>query len=104
MPLNCHQSGKAPGEALKTQLGSCVSISGDTVAEPIDQTPQQKHTNPSSACLCVDELAALPAQLSSLCKKPDDLGERGAILPEKSMAAFEHAQGRPWDSSSHVFL
>ena len=44
----------------------------------------------------LDELAA------SFRKKPDDLGERGAILPEKLMAAFEHAQGRAWDSLRHT--
>jgi hypothetical protein len=33
--------------------------------------------------------AALPPPASSLGKKPDDLGERGAILPEEMMAASE---------------
>jgi hypothetical protein len=40
----------------------------------------------------------------SLCKKPDDLGECGAILPEKLMAALEHAQRSPRDSSHHAVL
>jgi hypothetical protein len=38
----------------------------------------------------VAAMAASPA-ISSFCKKPDDLRERGAILPEKLMATFEHA-------------
>jgi len=41
---------------------------------------------------------------SSFRKKPDDLGERGAILPEKQMATFEHAQGGSRDSFRHAFL
>ena len=50
------------------------------------------------------ELPASPAQFFSFCKKPDDLSERGAILPEKLVATFEHAQGRSWDSSHHTLL
>jgi len=49
-------------------------------------------------------LPASPAQFFSFCKKPDDLSERGAILPEKLVATFEHAQGRSWDSSHHTLL
>src|SRR5271166_6827277 len=94
------------------QVASCehfptdyrISISGDRVAEPIGLTPQQKHTDSHQRMSMRGRAPALPAQLSSFCKKPDDLGERRAILPEKLMAAFEHAQDRPWDSSSHVFL
>jgi hypothetical protein len=63
----------------------CISSSGGMAAEPIG-------------------LAASPTQFSSFCKKPDDLSERGAILPEKLMATFEHAQGCSWDSSHHTLL
>ena len=46
----------------------------------------------------------LAGTVFSFCKKPDDLGERGAILPEKLMAALEHEQGSSWDSSHHALL
>jgi hypothetical protein len=46
----------------------------------------------------------LAGTVFSFCKKPDDLGERGAILPEKLMATLEHEQGSSWDSSHHALL
>jgi hypothetical protein len=52
----------------------------------------------------MSQLVALPAQFSSFSKKPNDLVERGAILPEKLMSTFEHAQGRSWDFCNHAFL
>jgi hypothetical protein len=49
-------------------------------------------------------MRALDEQAASFRYKPNDLGESGAILPEKLMAALEHAQGRARDSARHTLL
>jgi hypothetical protein len=49
-------------------------------------------------------MRALDEQAASFRHKPDDLGDSGAILPEKLMAALEHAQRRARDSARQTLL